>query len=299
MRSNTGWWCSELNPGGQVGAAIALVVVPSWWATWWFRGLVLVVIAGCAAGVYAWRVKSLERRRRALEAEIAERKQVEQALRASNRQIQHLAGRLINAQEAERTRIARDLHDGVCQDIAAISVDLSHVRQNAGDIQACDVQAMLLALQCRTAGVAETLRLLSHGLHPSVLNHIGLVAALQAQCAEVERQHRVHVRFYAEGEVEPAGGQVALSLFRIAQEALRNTAIHGHARHAKLSLARDHTDLTLSVTDDGKGFDPMAARERGGLGLVSIEERARLNRGSGLHPIQAGARDCDRGACAR
>jgi signal transduction histidine kinase len=278
MRLNTGWWCSELNPGGQIGGAIALVVLP-WWSTWWFRGLTLALAAACAAGLYAWRVKSLERRRRTLEAEIAERRQVEDALRASNREIQHLAGRLINAQEAERTRIARDLHDGVCQDVAAISVDLCHLRQNAGDVQASEVQAMLLSLQNRTASVAETLRRLSHGLHPSVLNHIGLVAALHAHCAEVERQHRVRVKFFADGDVEPASGLVALSLFRIAQEALRNGAIHGHASHASVSLTRKDAELTLAVADDGEGFDPVAARERSGLGLVSIEERARVMKG--------------------
>jgi two-component system sensor histidine kinase UhpB len=279
MPSNTGWWCSELNPGGPIGGAVALVVLP-WSSTWWFRGATLALAVACAAALYAWRVKSLERRRRTLEAEIAERRQVEEALRASNRQIQQLAGRLINAQEAERTRIARDLHDGVCQDVAAISVDLSHLRQNTGDIQARDAQAMLLSLQSRTASVAETLRRLSHGLHPSVLNHIGLVAALQAQCAEVERQHRVRVKFFGDGDVEPASGLVALSLFRIAQEALRNSAIHGRARHASVSLSRTDSELTLAVGDDGEGFDPVAARERGGLGLVSIEERARLMKGA-------------------
>jgi PAS domain S-box-containing protein len=190
-----------------------------------------------------------------------------------------LAGRLITSQEAERTRIARELHDGVCQDIAAVSVDMSHLRQVGGDLRGAAAQEQLLSLQYRTAGVAEALRLISHGLHPSVLHHIGLVAALQAHCAEVERQHRVHVRFHAAGGIEPVGSPVALSLFRIAQEALRNAAIHGHATQASLSLARLEATLVLTVTDDGQGFDPGAARRQGGLGLVSIEERARLVRG--------------------
>jgi signal transduction histidine kinase len=127
--------------------------------------------------------------------------------------------------------------------------------------------------------VAENLRLLSHGLHPSVLQHIGLVAALQAHCAEVERQHHLLVRFFAEGEVEPSSRLVALSLFRITQEALRNAVRHGHARHAAVSLARDGMDLKLAVADDGEGFDLAAARQNGGLGLMSIEERARLVKG--------------------
>ncbi len=190
-----------------------------------------------------------------------------------------LAGRLISSQEDERTRIARDLHDGVCQDVAAVSVDISHLRRLNAGIQRSDVQEILRAVEHRAAGVAETLRLLSHGLHPSVLQHIGLVAALQAHCAEVERQQQVRVRFLVEGHVEPANRLVSLSLFRIAQEALRNAARHAHARHVTVSLARDDRQLTMTVSDDGDGFDVGAARQREGLGLVSIEERARLVQG--------------------
>jgi signal transduction histidine kinase len=191
----------------------------------------------------------------------------------------HLAGRLIASQEAERTRIARDLHDGVCQDVAAVSVDLSHLRRHAADVQSAKVQQILLDVERRTAGVAEDLRLLSHGLHPSVLHHIGLVPALQAHCAEVERQHQLHVRFAAEGDVESLNNLVDLSLFRIAQEALGNTARHGHAARATVSLQRHDAELALTITDDGQGFDVIAARRNGGLGIVSMEERARLLRG--------------------
>jgi signal transduction histidine kinase len=200
-------------------------------------------------------------------------------LRRSHDRISDLAGRLITAQEAERARIARELHDGVCQDVAAISVDISHLRQRAGEMEVGAVRESLSDLQRRTASIAESLRLLSHGLHPSVLHHIGLVAALQAQCAEVERQRNVQVTFFADGEVEPASQLVAVSLFRIAQEALRNAARHGRARHATLSLARLDAELMLAISDDGVGFDVVAARQNGGLGLVSIEERARLVQG--------------------
>ena len=186
-----------------------------------------------------------------------------------------LAGRLIASQEAERTRIARDLHDGVCQDVASVTVDLSYLRQRGGRIENHETQEALLSIERRTAVIAETLRVLSHGLHPTVLQHIGLVAALQGHCTEVERRYPLQVRFFADGDVDPASPLVALSLFRIAQEALRNAAKHGHAQHATVSLVRDH-DLALEIADDGEGFDIAAARQRDGLGLVSIEERARL-----------------------
>jgi signal transduction histidine kinase len=190
-----------------------------------------------------------------------------------------LAGRLIAAQEEERAHIARDLHDGMCQELASVTVDLSYLRMRGGDIASPEVQSMLTAIQRRTAAIAESMRLLSHDLHPSGLQYLGLVSALQAHCSEAERHHKMRVGFFSSGEVEPADPQTALSLYRIAQEALQNAATHGRARHADVALVRDASLLVLTVTDNGSGFDVATARRRGGLGLVSIEERARLSRG--------------------
>ena len=192
----------------------------------------------------------------------------------------NLAGRLISSQEAERARIARDLHDGVCQEMASITVDLSFLRRKSDDAQSPGFQELLRSVEQRSANVAETLRLLSHGLHPAVLKHIGLVAALQADCVEVERQYQMAVTLNIEDDVEPVPPLVALSLFRIGQEALRNAARHARAPHATVSISRDPLGLTLSITDDGDGFDIEGVRQNGGLGLVSIEERARLVRGT-------------------
>ena len=203
----------------------------------------------------------------------------EDALRSSNAQIRDLAGQLIFAQEVERTRIARDLHDDACQEVAAIAIDVSNLRKRDATLQDSDVQQTLLSVQRRMARVAEGLRLLSHDLHPNLLKHAGLAAALEAHCAEVERQYHIQVSFHAEGQVEPANPVVMLSLFRIAQEALRNAAKHGHAQQIDLALSEQGDGLTLSVTDDGWGFDPGGVRHNGGLGLVSIEERARLVKG--------------------
>jgi signal transduction histidine kinase len=144
-----------------------------------------------------------------------------------------LAGRLIAAQEIERARIARDLHDGVCQDVTAISVDVAHLRRHGGNMTRPELEAALLSVERRTAAVAEALRRLSHGLHPAVLQHVGLVAALQAHCAEVERQHHFDVSFFATGAIEPIEPATALALYRIAQEALGNAARHAHARASR------------------------------------------------------------------
>jgi two-component system sensor histidine kinase UhpB len=210
---------------------------------------------------------------------LLQRAQLRRARADSKRELtlnRELAGRLISSQEEERSRIARDLHDDVSQEIAAIGVDLSYVRQH---VPCPDARDRLLSLGQRIAAVAESLRLLSHGLHPSVLNQIGLVGALQAHCSEIERKHHLHVRLSADEALEPRSPLVALSLFRIGQEAMQNTVKHGHAREASVSLARDDDHLTFSISDDGAGFDLAAARHNGGLGLVSLEERARLIHG--------------------
>jgi signal transduction histidine kinase len=102
---------------------------------------------------------------------------------------------------------------------------------------------------------------------------------VEAHCAEVQRQHHLQVLLFTDGEVEPASRLIALSLFRIAQEALHNAVRHGRARRATVSLAQHDDELTLLVEDDGRGFDVAAAQRNGGLGLASIEERTRLIRG--------------------
>ena len=190
-----------------------------------------------------------------------------------------LAGRLIDSQERERTRIARDLHDGVCQELAALSIDVSTLRQHRGFVQSPDVQKTLTSIQRRTADMAEQLRLLSHGLHSSVLNHVGLVAALESHCDDVERLHDLDVTLNVEGSMEQLSPAVALSLFRITQEAIQNTIRHGRARSVLVSVTRSNGHLTLRVTDDGIGFEVAEKSGNGGLGLVSIDERARLVQG--------------------
>ncbi|HET7220974.1 MAG TPA: ATP-binding protein [Vicinamibacterales bacterium] len=236
--------------------------------------ILIVVQAGLIAALLVQR-----RQRQAAEHIV---RASESALRSSHARVRDLAGQLLTAQEAERTRIARDLHDDACQEVARVAVDVSRLRQMKGRIEDAVVQETLVSVQRRTADVAEHLRLVSHDLHPTVLQHLGLVAALQAHCAEFERTHGVQVTFSAPSETEPANHAVSLTLFRIAQEALRNASKHGHARRARVSLVRADGHLTLVIADDGQGFDAVAARANGGLGLVSIEERARLLKGQAV-----------------
>ena len=219
--------------------------------------------------------------------DITERKRAEQmlrenetALRASYDRIQDLAGRLITAQEAERSRIASDLHDDVNQQLAGLSIALSNVKQqlqNGGDVT---VQEELTRLQQRTVDLADVIRNLSHELHPGVLQHVGLAAALNGHCAEVGRQHEIEVTFSAVDGLNGIPDDVALCLYRVAQEALRNVAAHAGARKAQVTLRSTDNGLELVIADDGQGFDLAEARHQEGLGLISLDERVRLVGGS-------------------
>jgi PAS domain S-box-containing protein len=220
--------------------------------------------------------------------DITERKRAEEAareneavLRANHQQIRDLAGRLIAAQEVERARIARDLHDDLSQQVASLSIALSAVKRRAGALPgAGDLQREVSSLQQRTVTLAENIRHVSHDLHSSVLDHSGLVAALADHCA---RQHgeSLQVTFRVEGDFESTAMDVALCLYRVAQEALRNVVTHARARHADVHLVRIDNLLELTIADDGSGFDSVQVRKSGrGLGLVSISERVRLAGGT-------------------
>ena len=200
--------------------------------------------------------------------------------RASHARIQDLAGKLIIVQEAERSRIARELHDDVNQQLAGLSIALSNVKrrlQNGGD---GSVQEEISRLQQRTVALADVIRGLSHELHPGVLRHAGLVAALKGHCAEFGKLHAIEVTFSAAEGLNGIPKDVALCLYRVAQEALRNIATHAGASKARVTLNPTEDGLELIIADDGRGFNFAEAEDRAGLGLISLEERVRLVGGS-------------------
>jgi PAS domain S-box-containing protein len=203
-------------------------------------------------------------------------------LQASNQQISDLFGRLIAAQEMERSRIARDLHDDVSQRIAGLSIMISGLKRKVvGRPAEADVFSELTSMQRHTVALAEEIRHVSHDLHPSVLQHAGLVAALSVFCEQFQRLHTIAITYTSDAQLGHVDADTALCLYRIAQEALRNVAKHAEARNVGVTLTRADGSVQLSIADDGKGFDLAATREKGaGLGLVSIDERVRLLRGS-------------------
>ncbi len=215
----------------------------------------------------------------------ARRRRAELALRASERHLRQssdrnrdLAGRLINAQEAERTRIARDLHDDVSQQLAGVSIAFSRLKQRLGAHQVGEeAQQELGELQQQTLTLARNVRQLSHDLHPAVLQHLGLVKGLTSYCGELGRTRGVAVTFAAEGDFRAITPDAGLSIYRIAQEALRNVVAHAGASRADVKLFQMGNQAQITIADDGRGFDTTNRVQRDtGLGLVSMSERARI-----------------------
>jgi signal transduction histidine kinase len=213
------------------------------------------------------------RQRRLVEKVLLSR---EATLRASYSRTRELAGGLIHAQEAARIALAQDLHDDICQDIIGLAMAIDTVAQSSGRIQDPENQCALSKLHQGALVVADHVRLISHELHPATLQLLGLVPAVKAHCLEVEARHHAHVTMHATGDLTSIDPTTALCLFRVAQESMRNAAVHGEARHIEISVTRFGDDIELAIRDDGRGFDVESARrDSRGLGLVTMEERVR------------------------
>ncbi len=202
----------------------------------------------------------------------------QEKLRQSHNQIRKLLGRLIDVQEAERRRISRELHDDLNQKIATLSMSISQLKRKVPQ-QDGQLVADLDQLRKTANGLTDEVRRLSHQLHPAVLEHLGLVPALESYIASFSDEEQINVQFTADiGEVR-IPFQTSICVYRVAVEALRNVARHSGAASAAVSLKRSQKVLELQVSDSGKGFDVETSRQGGGLGLISIEERLRVLQG--------------------
>jgi PAS domain S-box-containing protein len=205
----------------------------------------------------------------------------EEKLLVSNRQMRELAARLITAQESERRRIALLLHDDLSQNIATMSVAISRLKRKPPESNE-QMVAELDRLGAQTNELTTQIRKLSHQLHPDVLEHVGLVAALEAELAEFHHNENIRVEFKAEIKSEFIPLDVSVCLYRVAIEALRNVSRHSGASSANVALREDDVGFTLEVSDSGHGFDVEKAKRGSGLGLISAEERVKLLQGSFL-----------------
>jgi signal transduction histidine kinase/ligand-binding sensor domain-containing protein len=265
--NNDGIWNKE-------GVALYISVSPPCWETWWFRGLVVLALAGAVSGAYRLRVRGIQARSRELERqvqlraaelrrEIDQRLQVEEALRQSETE---------KAVAAERSRLARDLHDSVTQSLYSLTLfSEAGLRQTqAGDTERA--QEYLNRLRDIGLQALREMRLMVYQLRPLALEE-GLAAALQQRLDAVERRAGVDARLVVEGECQLSPG-MEQELYHVAQEALNNALKHANASTTRVHIRFQEGDVTLEVLDDGQGFDPQAASDAGGMGLLNMRERA-------------------------
>jgi len=215
------------------------------------------------------------------DTDITERKGAEEALDESSRRIRELTGRLMFAQEQERRHIARELHDDLSQQVAALAISISNTKRSlarggAGNRALTDLDV----LQRSTTELADAIRELSHGLHPAALEHGGLAAGLKSFAAEFSRREGVDVAVTTVGDDGAIAPHVALALYRIVQESIRNVARHSGARRAEVIVTVSDAAVEVLVKDEGSGFDVTRLCRGAGLGLVSIEERVRMLQGA-------------------
>ena len=205
-------------------------------------------------------------------ADITERKQGEEALAS-------VSHKLIEAQEKERTRIARELHDDINQRIALLAIELEQLQKSNSSLDG-EGRRRMTDLRQRTTEIGIEVQAISHRLHSSKLEILGLVSACRSFCREVAERHKVTVDFAAYGVPHAVPQDVSLCVFRILQESLNNAIKHSGAQHFEVSLRALSDEIQLTVHDCGAGFDVPTALSGQGLGLISMRERAGLVKGS-------------------
>jgi signal transduction histidine kinase/ligand-binding sensor domain-containing protein len=242
--NNNGVW-------NTTGANVQFTIAPAYYQTAWFLALVLGAAAAVVWSAHRVRLRVVERH--------------EQEISALNE-------RLMKAQEQERIRIAGELHDGVMQQMLAMSMMLGTAKRRIADDS--EARPTLEKISEKLVEVGSDIRRLSHDLHPPILQEAGLPQAVRTYCEQFSTSSGIAVSCEADDAVQELSRGAALALFRIMQEALGNAAKHARASQIDVRLARANGNVTLTVTDNGVGFERSRLATLGGLGLVTMRERA-------------------------
>ena len=242
--NNSGMW-------NDTGAVLDFSVLPAYYQTGWFAAFVAATLIALAWGAHRVRLRIVERH---------------------ERQISALNERLMKAQEQERIRIAGELHDGVMQDMLAVTMMLGTAKRRIPE--SSDANATIDKAQQKLIQAGTDLRQLSHDLHPPLLQEAGLPRAVQSYCEQFSAASGIPVECDADERVGELSRGAALALFRILQEALGNAAKYAAAKRITVRLVRSERSVSLSVSDDGVGFDASRLATGGGLGLIMMRERA-------------------------
>jgi signal transduction histidine kinase/ligand-binding sensor domain-containing protein len=242
--NNSGVW-------NEAGAVLEFSVAPAYYQTIWFAALSAATLIALVWGGHRLRLRIVEKH---------------------GNEISALNERMMKAQEQERIRIAGELHDGVMQEMLAVTMMLGTVKRRVREDPAAT--ATLDRAQQKLVQAGTDLRQLSHDLHPPLLQEAGLPKAVTAYCEQFSAASNIPVACDAAEDVRDLSRGAALALFRIVQEALGNAAKHASAKQITVHLARSDGMVSLTVSDDGVGLDPSRFASAGGLGLVMMRERA-------------------------
>ena len=189
-----------------------------------------------------------------------------------------MSRKLIEAHEQERTRIARELHDDVVQRLALLSLELEGVKEDVPDA-ASELRTRIGALGNQTTQIVDDIQSLSHELHSSKLEYLGIVEAAKNFCNEFGEHQMVEIDFQNHDLPASLPTELSLTLFRVLQEALRNAAKHSGVKRFEVRLWGSRGEIQLTISDRGAGFDTETAMKSTGLGLTSMQERLRLVHG--------------------
>jgi PAS domain S-box-containing protein len=204
--------------------------------------------------------------------DVTERKLAEEALNS-------ISGRLIEAQEQERARIARELHDDFGQRMALLAIELDLLKKDIPGLNG-DALKRMDGLRKHTQAIGTDIQALSHELHASTLDHLGIVVAMRGFCKEFREKQKLNIDFHSDDLPSPVSPDVALCLYRVLQEALHNAAKHSRASHFNVQFLEMPGEIRLTVSDDGVGFDVESVNKGRGLGLISMRERVKLVKGT-------------------
>jgi signal transduction histidine kinase len=216
--------------------------------------------------------------------DITLRKKIEAALKASKRQLKTLSSKLVDAQEAERRRVARELHDGVGSSLSALKFSVEHwfEKQSRLDKAGCPSPDQIVAA---IQQIIEEVRRVSQNLHPSILDDLGLATAVRSFCRQQrENQPGLDIDAGVSVDEQLLDKRRRLVIYRMVQECATNAIRHGKADRIRISLTlQDNEEILLEVRDNGEGFDVEAIWDRleshAGIGLTSMKERAELTGG--------------------
>lgn len=212
--------------------------------------------------------------------DLSDRIRAEQTLNSSNAQLRELAGRLVSAQEEERARIAREIHDEFGQQLTGLNINLAwlekRVRENKAPSSPAALLEKITAMQEQVKTTIKTVRRIATDLRPGILDSLGLIAALEWHVKEFSDRTGIASVFCSDREEISCGQVHAITLFRIFQETLTNVARHANATKVEASLARTETTLRLRIHDNGRGINDTRVLNRKSLGLLGMKERAAL-----------------------